>query len=390
MDRITRVRGQAAPIAAIAVFGLSISMSIPLLNLGLERMGASGWMIGVTAMFAALGMVTLAPVLPRVLARTGLAPLLVGAGLAMTVVFALFPAVPSYEAWTLLRLVTGLLGTVLFFAAEYWIVAAATPANRGQLVGIYTMALSVSFALGPLIVRVTGTEGWLPFLVGSCVMLIGTLPLFWGRHEAPNPEPGPPPTIRATLGFFVSDPTLLWGVALFGLIEFGTVALLPVWAVRSGLSEDDAVLVMASFAAGSILFAPLIGWAGDRFDRRLLLLGVGIGAVVMPLVAMALASAVWPLIGAGLLWGGTAVGLYALPLTELGARYSGGRLSEGNAAVILAYGIGGLVSPGLLGFAMDAIPPDGLLVVTSVAAMGYVGLATLRILRGGRAVGDRP
>ncbi|HSF94865.1 MAG TPA: hypothetical protein VLA52_07545, partial [Thermohalobaculum sp.] len=75
------------------------------------------------------------------------------------------------------------------------------------------------------------------------------------------------------------------------------------------------------------------------------------------------------------------VGLYSVTLTEMGARYRGGALAVANAAIVLSYGIGSLVAPSGFGFAMDAIPPDGLLLGAAALALAYLALALLRIRR---------
>ena len=70
-----------------------------------------------------------------------------------------------------------------------------------------------------------------------------------------------------------------------------------------------------------------------------------------------------------------------MALTEIGARYKGGKLAVANAAIMLGYGIGALVSPVVFGFAMDAIPPDGLLVASAGMALVYLILMLWRIIR---------
>ena len=70
-----------------------------------------------------------------------------------------------------------------------------------------------------------------------------------------------------------------------------------------------------------------------------------------------------------------------LALVELGSRYRGAALARGNAAVVLAYGLGALFSPSAFGAAMDAIPPDGLLWLASAAACAYLALAMIRLSR---------
>ncbi len=372
--------GLVAPIAAISIFGLSISMSYPMLSLLLERMEASGTAIGLSTMAPAIAMVAFAPVLPRVMATTGLPLLMIGAGLAIAVILLAYPLLPEFWVWFALRAAYGFCATSLFFASEYWVVANAGEGRRGRMVAIYSVSLSVSFLLGPLLVGWIGVEGVLPFAIASGIMLAGLIPMFWGMSHAPSADAEHPPAPGDTLRFFVSDPTILLGVSVFAIVEFGTIALLPVWGVRSGLSESEAVIAMASFAGGAILLSGPIGVLADRLDRRRMLVGLAAGTAVAPLAMVAVAPSLPGIYATCLFWGGVAVGLYLLALTELGARYSGAKLAEGNAAVILAYGLGALVSPIALGAAMDAIPPDGLLFASAAVAAGYSAFVAMRVI----------
>ncbi len=381
-------RAAAAPIAAISVFGFAISMSYPLLGLLMERMGISGTAIGLNTTAAAIAMVVAAPLLPRVLARVGLAPLMIGSALALVGLTLLMGAWHDYAWWMALRLFYGAFATALFFSSEYWIVAASPPGRRGTRVAVYTVALATSFMAGPLVVAATGVDGWLPFAVVAAVLAAGVVPLVWGVPEMPPVAEEAPPTPAATLRFFVTDPAVIWAVVLFGFIEYGVTGLLPVWGVRAGLTEAESSVALASFAAGAVLTALPMGWLADRADRRKLLLAAALLSVAAPLAIWAVAPWLPGVVAFGLLWGGTAVALYALPLVELGARYSGHRLAEGNGAVILAYGIGALVAPGLLGAALDALEPHGLLIAAAGAALAYAALAAVRLLAAPRRRGD--
>ncbi len=372
-------RSAAAPIAAISVFGLAISMSYPLLGLLMERMGLSGTAIGINTMAAAVAIVVCAPLLPRVMARTGLGALMVGAVLGLVGLTLLMSLWHDWAWWTALRLLYGVCATILFFGSEYWIVATAPDRGRGPRVALYTISLSASFMLGPVLVAAVGIDGALPFLLVAAALLAGLLPMLWGLDTAPSARAETPPRPAAILRFFVTDPAMLWAVLLFGFIEFGVTGLLPVWGVRAGLTEEASALALASFAAGAVLWALPMGWLADRSDRRRLLLVSALASVAAPLAMLALAPSVAGVLAAGLVWGGAAVGLYALPLVELGARYRGSTLAEGNAAVILAYGSGALTAPAILGAVLDAAPPHGPLWLLAAAALAYAGLALLRI-----------
>jgi MFS family permease len=172
---------------------------------------------------------------------------------------------------------------------------------------------------------------------------------------------------------------VVFAVVLFGTIEFGALALIAVWGVRSGLSEADAALLLSVFAFGAMLLQMPLGWAADRFDRRRVLAVVAAGSAIAPLAMIAAGTSFWLMAAAAAFWGAISVGLYSVALTEIGARYRGSRLAVANAAIILAYGIGALISPVLFGLAMDAIPPNGLLIAAAVLAVAYLILMLIRI-----------
>ncbi|MGR3716011.1 MAG: MFS transporter [Thermohalobaculum sp.] len=386
----TALSALVAPIAAITLFGISMAMSYPLFGLMLERMGASGTMIGVNTTAAAIAIVAGAPVMPLILRRAGLGKLMTGAALGLAATMLAIPLYQDFWYWTALRLIFGFAATVLFFASEYWIVAAAPEMSRGRIIAVYALCVSGGFALGPLILSLTGLEGSLPFLIAAGVVIAGLVPILWGLRWAPDIGDDDPPSPLAALGIFVTDPGVVFAVVLFGTIEFGAMALIAVWGVRSGLAEADAAILLSVFAFGAMLLQMPLGWAADRFDRRWVLVLAAAGSAIAPLAMMAAGPSYWLMLAAVAFWGAFSVGLYSVALTEMGARYQGGNLAVANAAIILGYGIGALVSPVLFGWAMDAIPPDGLLLAAAVVALVYLALMLARMIQARSGGRDTP
>ena len=377
--------GWAAPIAAISVVSISLSLTWPLYSLLLERSGASGTLIGLNHTMSSLAMVLTAPLLPAVVGRVGLVPLMLCGLAVMAVTLPTIPLIPSIWWWSFLRFLWGVAGSTLFFASEYWLVAVAPDRLRGRLIAVYSIVLAGCYMLGPLILNLTGVDSWLTYAVPTAIVLAAAVPVVLGRRLVPSRGHGARARPLSTLRFFRSDPLILWGVVLFGVVEFGGNSLITVWGLRTGYVQELAVALVFWISFGSMLFQLPIGWAADRLDRRKMLAVAGLGSAAAP-VAMALLSDSYAAAAAGaVLWGGLAVALYTLALTELGARYSGGTLAEANAAVILAYGLGALVSPTAFGTAMELVPPDGLLWLAAAAALVYVALAGWRLRRRPRA-----
>ena len=368
----------AAPVVAMAVMSVSLSLTIPLFALLLEREGVAGALIGANHMAAAAAMVIAAPILPRILARIGLVRLMLWSCLVLAVAMLLIPLWPSPWWWAVLRPVFGFAGTALFFASEFWIVSQAPDRTRGRIIGGYVLILSASYMLGPVILNTLGIEGWAIYLVPALIFTVAALPIWLGRGYAPPSQAEEQPRPLELFGFFRTDPMIIWGVVLFGVIEFGAMGLITVWGLRSGFEQQAAVQLAFWLAFGSLALQLPIGWAAERFDRRKMLTLAALIATLVPLGILAIGG---PVMAAGgvFLWGGVGVAFYTLALIELGSRYRGLALAKGNAAVVLAYGLGALLSPPAFGTAMDLIPPDGLLWLGALAACGYLALCLWRL-----------
>jgi MFS family permease len=279
--------------------------------------------------------------------------------------------------WFPLRLVAGTAVTTTFVLSEYWINVAAPPGKRGIVMGIYATVLSVGFAMGPIILSLTGTRGILPFLAGSVVLALGIIPVLTGLKVAPKLE-------RQTHGrsftrFLFLAPAATAAALLFGTIESGAFALLPLYGERVGHSRELVILLGIGVTVGNIVLQMPIGLLSDRIDRRLMLLliaGFGlIGTIILPFVA----GSFWPFIIALGIWGGVIGSLYTVGLAHLGARFDGSDLALANSAFIFCYSLGGLTGPAIIGASMDFWNPHGFAAALGVFFAAYLILMISRM-----------
>lgn len=368
-------RALAGAIGAIAVFAMATTLSFPLLSLMMERAEISAFWIGVNTAMAAIAMLVVTPLAPRAMAAAGLVPFIAICSALTILALIGFKLTDAFGVWLALRFLLGAATAGIFLATEFWIVATAPDHLRGRVVAAYAVTLSVGYALGPSILLVTGTEGWAPFLAAAAVAGAALVPLGVAWGAAPRVE-------RHGAGgawrFFLSDPSLIWAVALFGVIEFGAMALTPVWGVASGYGEDASIAMIVALAAGNILFQPLLGWASDRYPARRLLGLCAATSLVVALILPLIAHVYLAVIALFFVWGGMAAGLYTVSLAAIGGRYRGGALAAANAAIVMAYGLGALVGPPIVGWSMDLMGPDGLAHAIAVTCVAYGALVAIR------------
>ena len=232
-----------AAVSLAAAVGVGLSLTIPLLSLEMERMGLSGGWIGANTAVAGVASLLVVPFVPRLASRFGVLPLLwASVGLVVASILG-FRLLYSFAWWFPLRFAFSSALGVLFVLSEYWINTAAPPARRGFVMGIYATVLALGFAAGPGILSLVGTSGWPPYLVGAGLFALAALPLLLARGLSPEVGHG---TGRTVASFLVAAPAATLAALVFGALETGAFALLPVYALRIGFeAENAAVLVTA-------------------------------------------------------------------------------------------------------------------------------------------------
>lgn len=364
-----------AAIATVSIVGIGLSLTIPLLSVRLEQANAPAWFNGLNTAVAGLATLAGAPLVPAVAQRIGVWRLVIAALAAAILSLLAFAATSQPLVWLALRLPLGFALTTLFVIGEYWVIAAAPPARRGLVMGVYATVLSLGFAIGPGLLIMVGTAGLAPFLAGAALFMVASLPVLLARGKTPELERSHRTPV---LGFLTAAPIATMAALVFGAIETGGMGLLPVYAIRGGFGADAGPILVTLVAIGNMLLQLPIGYLADKVDRPRFLIVLALcglfGALLMPFAAS------FGLVGLGIvlvIWGGLVSGLYTVGLAHLGARYHGAELASANAAFIMFYSLGMLAGPPGLGVALDLWSANGLFYGLAILCGLYLAIATL-------------
>ncbi|MGH6900627.1 MAG: MFS transporter [Geminicoccaceae bacterium] len=350
------------------IIGMTLAFSFPLLSLVLDHRGIPADLIGLNSAMNGLAVFVIAPWLPRLVNRLGVArSMALGQSLCIASLLAL-PLEVDLVLWSALRFLLGL-GTVLaWVASESAVNALAEEARRGRVIGVYATLFCVGYAAGPALVGVTGSEGFLPFALCASLLALGLLPLLLVRGlDRLMAEPG-----RSDLTLvWRQAPVALGAILVFGFVETICFALLPIYGLRVGYDEVGATLLLSALIAGNIIFQLPLGWLADHLPRISVLLGcvaVSLAGVLMWPQAMA-GALVWPLL---LIWGGALGGLYTLSQTLLGERFRGSDLAVANTAFVLLYQVGAMSGPAIGGIALERLGVPGLPLTMALALAAFL------------------
>lgn len=348
--------GIAAAILIVALVGVGLSLTIPLLSIEMERMGVSSTGIGLNTAIAGIASIIAIPYVPRIAARVGIGRMLALAIATIVLSLVAFKAAFDYWAWFPIRFAFSLALGTLFVLSEYWIATLAPPAKRGLVMGLYATVLAIGFAIGPAILALVGTEGWAPYLTGAALLSLASIPLVLARRFLPALEHAPP---RPFSVYLLALPVATTAGMTFGAVETGGFALLPVYGLRIGFDAENAAFLVSVLALGNVLMQVPLGLLADRMNKGALLVAIALlgcaGAALLP----QLAGTGLPFQALLFVWGGVAGGLYTVGLAHLAARFEGPDLAGANAAFVVLYNVGLTVGPPVVGFAMDLHDPHG-------------------------------
>ena len=367
----------AALIGCLSTYGITISLFTPLLSLILESRGASATLIGALAMAGPVGVMLGSFVIPRFMRQIeGRKLLLAGVVIEIVLIVALM-STDSIFAWFVIRFLGGLTGVVLFVVTETWMIEITPEPHRGRVMGLYNTTLALSFALGPLILSMTGVEGKTPFVAGIILMALAGLPLLFAGTYRPSSaeEPG-----FGIVSFIRVAPLLALACFVVAFKDLAGVSLLPVYGLRVGLDESSAVLMLFFASIGGALLQLPIGWAADYFDARKVLVvcafvGV-VGALIWPFV-VAVPGLLWITL---FLWWGFFAGVYTVAMILAGQWFKGVELATAMAAFGVYWGMGAFAGPLIGGVSMDLWNPHGLALTLVIVAGGFFAVSLLRRL----------
>jgi MFS family permease len=369
-------------VAAIATVGccdIAMGLTLQLLPLLMEERGIPAWIMGLNAAMSPLGILLGGPFLPRIVSRYGSKSVVYASIALIIAILAAFKLFPSIWAWFAIRFLFGLSAGTLFTVSEAWILSGTNESNRGRITGLYTSVLAITFSIGPLIIPLTGRDGWMPWLIGMACVAASAVPLTLlkvaeGVFEHKEGA--------GFLAFVRRAPMLLFAVGTLTFFDAVVLSFFPIFGLRSGLAVEQVTLILGISIIGNALLQIPIGVLADKWSR----LGViTLSAVLTALLALAMiwtikSWLIWPVM---LIIGTSAFAIYTTGLTILGDNFSGPDLIAGSAAFAAMWGIGGLLGPPIAGAATDAF---GIEAIPLTIFLIYMILIACLALTGGKLV----
>ena len=279
--------------------------------------------------------------------------------------------------WTAMRFVSGFCFAGLFTVMESWLNTGVANSDRARVLSVYRVIDLGAVTGSQFLIPIIGPDGFAIFAVMAIMITLSLVPVSLGDRT----NPAAPEDIKLDLRrAWEISPIAAIGCVAVGVTNSAFRTLSPVYAQDIGMSiADVATFVSVSIIGGALIQYPL-GYASDRYDRRIVLL-------VTTALAMAAALALGVFAGGDRFLNFALVfvfGSFAMPLYSLSAAHANDRAAPNeyimlNAALMLFYSFGAVGGPFAAAAVMQWFGPHALFLFSAAVYVVFIVLILWRM-----------
>ncbi|UWQ15906.1 MFS transporter [Aliiroseovarius sp. M344] len=280
--------------------------------------------------------------------------------------------------WAVMRIATGLSVAGAYTVIEAWLNASITNETRGRAMGGYRLVDLGGSLAAQLLIGVLEPAHYASYNVLALACCAAILPLALTR--TPQPETPDTPRLRPMLAWTCS-PLAVAGVVVAGITSAAFRMVGPIYGQEVGLATGQLAWFLASFVLGGAVAQLPVGWLADRYDRRGVLIGLSVAAILSCGVTV-LASGMGQsaaFVTAGL-FGFTTFPIFSVSAAHANDFATSEQRVELSAALMFFYAVGAIASPLVASGLIEQFGPPALFAFVAVGHLGLIvfGLARSR------------
>jgi len=259
-------------------------------------------------------------------------------------------------AWGVLRFVVGLCMSGLYVTVESWLNDRASNENRGGLLSVYMLVVTLGLGLGQLMLGLADPLDTTLFILVGILIALAVVPVAMIR--IPTPSKVVPVKLslrelshRAPLG--------VAAVAVAGAAGSSVIALGAVYGTQAGMDPARVGVFMAAFMVGGAVTQYPLGRLSDWVPRRRVILAIAIAATGVGLVGTFVDSAGPLVILVAAAYGSLVFPLYSVAVSHVNDVMPENQLVAAAAGAVFVFGIGSVIGPLSVSMLMGALGPVG-------------------------------
>ena len=272
------------------------------------------------------------------------------ASLASTTVL-IHGLIPEAWVWAPVRFFTGFAYAGLYIVVESWLSNQSTTKTRGKIFGVYQFISYGGMVIGQFFLNFSDPAEITLFVLASVLVSLALLPIALSSRPAPEFEEPEKLSLRK---LYKISPFGLTGVFAVG---FGTSVLFSIGAVYAaeiGMTLPQISTFMALYILGGVASQLPIGWLSDRYDRRIVIIGISTMSSLVAIVAWAVSDQPYLLNVTVFFLGTLTLPIYGLSMAYINDHLNPKQFVAASSSAILTNGIGAAMGPLIVTFFMTA------------------------------------
>ena len=323
---------------------------------------------------------------PQMIQRVGHVRVFSALGALISAVMVLFPVAPDWLAWAAMRVILGYSFAGVYITAESWLNASSSNETRGQALSAYMIVNMIGIVAAQVLMNFSDPGGFDLFIFSSILVSLAFTPILLSASRAPAFHEIKPLSIKA---LFRTSPLGCVGLFLLGALFSTLFGMASVWGSEVGLSVRNISIFIASIYVGGLVLQYPVGWASDRWDRRVMILWMSVAGAVATSGGLIFAWNMVVLSALGFMAGGIANPLYSLLVAYANDYLEETEMAGASAGLLFIYGLGSIGGPMVTGWLMGQVGPSGFFLFIVMMFVAIAVYAFWRMTRGRRRLFSR-
>jgi len=316
-------------------------------------------------------------VVPRILAQVGHVRVFGAMSAIASAAVLMHIAFADPILWALMRLATGFSFAGMYIVCESWLNDKATNATRGQLLSLYMIINMAGMGAGQMMIALGETGGVGLFLLASVMVSIAVVPILITVSAAPSFEAPDRLGFRRLLQV---SPLSVVGMVLIGLVISMIFGMGPVYGRNLGLNNTEIGYFMTSIMVGTLLLQYPVGRLSDKFDRRVIILGVSTTAAVCIATASFFGgNQLAMLLLFTMVFGGLAFSLYSLFIAHANDYLPPSQMVAMSSGLLMVNGAGAVVGSPFAATIIEVLGSRSFMPAIALILVGLSGFVLLRM-----------
>lgn len=371
------------PVVSLLVSTFFLMVGAGLAGIVLPVRGSiEGWpiyMIGLMGTGYACAFTAGCLIAPRIVRRAGHVRAFAALASLLAIMVLLHGLIVQPLFWILVRGVMGFALAGVFMVIESWLNERVTNESRGFIFSLYMIATLGAMMTGQMIMPLTDPALAAPFMLCAIMFAAAVIPTAMSRQPHPKPLTQVRLDVRA---LFRTSPAAAVGVLMGGVMEGAWNNMAAVFGREIGFSPAQISALLVSTMAGAVVFQYPLGRLSDRVDRRLVMVGAGVGACLIA-IAVSVTAPDRPvtLFSLTFLLGGLIYPVYSLAVAHANDHADSGDFVTVAGGLLILYGVGTMFGPMLAAGLMEWRGPHGIFLAMGACSALLATYVVFRMTR---------